>query len=265
MKTQLTARLLALMFTLAAIVPAAAAEWGSLKGRLVFDGDPGKPAAINVNKDGEYCGKHDLKDESITVGEKGGLTNAFVYLYVKKNGKVAIHPGLQKVGDKPAVLDNKGCRFEPRALLVRTSQPLEIRNSETDPSIGHNTNALTLFANPSFNNLIPQGQPFIVKFQKREARPAEFACNIHPWMKSYVLISDHPYMAVTGRDGSFEIKDLPAGRHEFNFWHEAVGNLKNLSVGGAKTSRKGRGKLKIPAGKTLDLGDVKVPAKLFGK
>ena len=45
-------------------------------------------------------------------------------------------------------------------------------------------------------------------------------CNIHPWMKAYILSLDHPYMAVTGEDGTFEIKNMPAGQHEFQFWHE---------------------------------------------
>jgi len=84
-------------------------------------------------------------------------------------------------------------------------------------------------------------------------------------MKSYILIRDNPYMAVSGADGSFEIKNIPAGKHEFIFWQEAVGNLRKLEVGDTKTSRKGRAKLVIPAGKTLDLGAIQVSAKVMGK
>ena len=102
-------------------------------------------------------------------------------------------------------------------------------------------------------------------FEKTEPYPAEVACNVHPWMKSYLLIRDNPYMAKTGKDGSFEIKNLPAGKLEFIFWHESKGVLRSVAVGDTKTDRKGRAKLTIPAGETLDLGDIKVSAKALGK
>jgi len=254
---------LAILLISAMSASADGADWGSLKGRLVFDGDLDKPATINVNKDVEYCSKYELVDETIVVGEKSGLTNAFVYLYVKKGKSVDVHPDLEKPSEEAALLDNKGCRFEPRALVVRTGQTFEIRNS--DEGIGHNTNAAMLLANPKFNQQVTAGSPLLKVFEKTESYPSEVACNVHPWMKSFVLIRNNPYATVTGEDGSFEIKNLPAGKHEFIFWHEAKGNLKSLSLGGTKTSRKGRAKLKISAGETLDLGDVKVSAKVLGK
>ena len=45
-------------------------------------------------------------------------------------------------------------------------------------------------------------------------------CDLHPWMTAYQLPLDHPYGVVTAEDGSFEISNLPAGRHEFTIWHE---------------------------------------------
>jgi len=238
-----------------------AQEWGSLTGRLVVDGKVGDPAAISVNKDPEYCGQHKLVEETVVVGKEGGLTNAFVYLYLKRGQTVSVHPDLESIPTEPAVLDNKGCRFEPHALLVRMGQPFEVHNS--DPGIGHNTNA-TFFANLPFNEMVSNDSPITKTFEKTETYPASFSCNVHTWMKAYVLIRNNPYMAITGEDGSFEIKNIPAGEHEFIFWHESMGNLKNVSLGSSgKTSRRGRAKLKIPTGGTLELGDIKIaPANL---
>ena len=78
-----------------------------------------------------------------------------------------------------------------------------------------------------------------------------------------MLVQDHPYMAVSGEDGTFEIKNIPAGKHEFQFWHEAPGYLKNLKFKGGTTDRQGRAELTIAAGQTLDLGDIKVPASVL--
>ncbi|MEM8945615.1 MAG: hypothetical protein AAGD11_10570 [Planctomycetota bacterium] len=249
------------LLMLAASSPVVAADWGSLKGRLVFDGDAGTPEAINVNKDVEFCSKHKPVDERLTVGDDGGLSNVFVYLYVKKGKSVPVHPDMESPSEEAAVLDNNGCRFEPHAMTVRVGQEMQIKNSDT---IAHNTNAGALLSNPSFNNTVPQNEPLSKVFEKTESYPSEFACNIHPWMKSYVLIRNNPYMAVTDSAGNFEIKNLPAGKHEFIFWHGPNGNIKSLKVGGTKTSRKGRAKLQIPAGDTLDLGEVKVSGKALG-
>lgn len=252
--------ILAVFAIAASATGASAADWGTLKGRLVVDGAVPEPAAVNVNKDTEYCGQHTLVDETIVPGKNGGLPNAFVYLYTKRGQTVPIHPDLEEASET-VVLDNKGCRFEPHALLVRTSQPFEVHNS--DPGIGHNTNA-QLLSNPAFNQTVSNDAPLKVTFEKSEAYPANVSCNVHPWMKAHLLIRDNPYMAVTGEDGSFEIDNIPAGPHEFIFWHESVGNLKNVALGSeGKTDRRGRGKLKIPASDTLDLGEIKLtPANL---
>lgn len=240
---------------------ATAVEWGTIKGRLVLDGTAPAPAAITVNKDPEFCGQHNLIDETIVPGENGGLPNAFVFLYTKRGQKLEIHPDLAEAA-AVVVLDNKGCRFEPHALVVRTGQPFEVHNS--DPGIGHNTNVATL-SNPSFNETVPNDAPLKKSFANPEAYPVTVACNMHPWMKAHLLIRDNPYMAVTAPDGTFEIANVPAGTHEFIFWHESAGNLKNVKLGAAgKTDRKGRAKLKLAAGETLDLGDVIIPAAALG-
>jgi hypothetical protein len=82
-------------------------------------------------------------------------------------------------------------------------------------------------------------------------------------MHGVLVVQDHPYMAASADDGTFEIKNIPAGEHEFQFWHEAPGYLKNLKFQGGSTDRRGRAKLTIPAGGTLDLGDIKVPASVL--
>ena len=254
----------ALLLTVSAMaVSARGADWGSLTGRLVYDGDAGKPKAINVTKDVEFCGKHTLVDEQLVVGDDGGLANVFVYLYLKRGKSVDVHSDYDKVAEKPVVLDNKGCRFEPHALLVYTRQPLEIHNS--DKGIGHNTNATALMKNPKFNDLISNDTPLIKNFKKSEAYPSPFACNVHPWMGAHVLIRENPYMAISGTDGSFEIKNIPAGKREFRFWHEADDNMGNLKVGSDKTNRKGLLKVTIPAGDTLDLGEIKVSPSVLGQ
>ncbi len=236
-----------------------AADWGSLKGKFVVDGSVGEPVKINVTKDPETCGNHNLVDESVVVGDGGALENAVVFLYSRK--PVDVHPDFAEGAKDPVVLDNKVCRFEPHVLAVRTGQPVQIANS--DP-IGHNTNA-ALAVNPAFNQMITTGTPVSLTLAKAEPIPAPVACNIHPWMKGYVVVREDPYVAISNDKGEFEIKNIPVGTHEFVFWHEAKGNMKNMALKAGKTDRRGRSKLKITAGETLDLGEIKVPAAAVGK
>lgn len=237
------------------------AGWGTLKGKFVFKGDA-QPVELNITKDVEFCSKHDLVDESVVVGDNGTLSNVFVFLYTKRGAKVDVHPDYEEADLKPAVLDNQGCQFEPRAMTVWTKQSLEIRNS--DDGIGHNTNA-TLRKNPKFNETITNDKPITKQFDKSEPGPAPFACNVHPWMSALVLIRDNPYMAVSNAKGEFEIKNLPAGEHEFVFFHETPGYMKNLPVGKEKADRKGRVEIEIADGKTVDLGEIVVSEKILGR
>jgi plastocyanin len=238
------------------IVPTASAEgWGSIKGRFVVDGTPPKLTPLVVNKD-QYCINKMPKNDSVVIGKDHALVNAVVYLRLPLGATVDVNPEYAAELKKPAVLDNKGCSFSPHILTVRKGQELKIVNS--DP-VSHNTNITLL----SFNPIVPAGTSRSVEVTTDRSLPTPVQCNIHTWMKGYLLAQDHPYMAVSGEDGTFEIKDIPAGKHEFQFWHEAPGYLKNLKFKGGTTDRRGRAKITIVAGKTIDLGDITVPASML--
>ncbi len=237
---------------------ASAQEWGTLKGKFVFDGKPPTPKAINVTKE-PACEAHNLVDESVVVGDDGGLANVVVYLYLGRGKKVsAVHPDYEKTAGDKVVLSNENCRFEPHVALLRTSQTLEIKNAD---AFGHNTK-LSGFNNSGFNKIVAAGTSQDEKLTKVESGPIKFSCNIHPWMNGYVLVRDNPYMAVSAEDGTFEIKNLPVGKHEFQFWQESAGRLKGVKFDGGKASSKGRAKIEIKPGDN-DIGEIKVSKSLF--
>jgi hypothetical protein len=77
-------------------------------------------------------------------------------------------------------------------------------------------------------------------------------------MRAYLLALDHPYAAVTGQDGRFEIKNVPAGEHEYQFWHEKNGYMKGVRTKAGVTDERGRIKIDIRRDETVDLGDLMV-------
>ncbi len=45
-------------------------------------------------------------------------------------------------------------------------------------------------------------------------------CNPHPDEAASLLVFDHPYAAVSGADGTFTIRNVPAGSHDVWIWHD---------------------------------------------
>ncbi len=238
---------------------AVADEWGTIKGRFLFGGDAPAAAELKADKDVEVCGKHKLVNEELAVGADKGIAN--VVVFVRDKG-VKVHPDAA-AGAKSAkvVLDNKDCRFSPHVVVVQTGQPLVIKNSDT---VGHNSNVATL-KNPPSNSLIPAGGESSIPFASEEAIPAQVTCNIHPWMKAWVVVRPNPYATVSAADGTFEIKNVPAGEVELQLWHEKAGYIGEISVGGkSEKISKGRRKVKVEAAGT-NLGDMVLAPGLFQK
>jgi hypothetical protein len=230
--------------------------WASLKGRFTFAGTPGEPKALVVDKDLEVCGKSaKLFDRSLRVDPSSkGLAD--VVVFVRKSSRVK-----NPVPDTQLVFDQKNCEFLAPVFAARVGQPVDVRNSDT---VGHNTN----IDGTSFNQLIPAGQGTTYKPDSEMGAPKTVTCNIHPWMKAYVIFRKDGYVAVSAADGSFEIADLPAGEPlEFQVWHaRSTGSGGGVAVErpDLKWNPKGRFVITLQPDETKDLGTLEVPAAVLG-
>ena len=79
---------------------------------------------------------------------------------------------------------------------------------------------------------------------------------MHDWMRGRILVRHEPYNVITNADGTFEIKNIPAGKHEFQFWQTKY--LKLYKDGKEITGRRGVIKIEIKDGETLDLGKLEM-------
>ncbi len=237
----------------------ASAQWGDLKMKFVVNGKAPVMKPLMATKDPAVCANPKnpkLLEETFVVGNDGGIQNVLIYLVPDTKTKLKIHPDYEVSAKDTVVLDNVKCRFEPHVLTVRVGQTFELKSS--DP-VGHNSNVAFTTNNPINPTLPPLGT-FKVKpadLTKPERRATPVSCSIHPWMTAWVMVQDHPYMAVSDADGVVEIKNLPVGKHTFQLWQERDGYLN--PTGSAKFV-KGKAEIEIKAGMN-DLKELKVKPK----
>ena len=202
---------------------------GSVTGVISFTGTPPAPRKIDTSAD-PVCGQKNpnlVADDTIVTD--GKLANTFIYV---KEGTVE---GGKKITDyawstptTAAQLDQNGCHYAPHVMGVQVNQKISITNSDATQHNVHPTPKL----NPEWNQTQANGAPPIEKSFARPEVLIPVKCNQHPWMKAYVGVMRHPFFAVSGKDGAFEIKGLPPGTYTVVAWREggANGTEKNMQV-----------------------------------
>lgn len=198
-------------------------DTGIVKGKVTYKGENApKRTKIQMDADAACAKMHEKAvgtENFIMDKETKALQNVIVYLKEGAGGKKF---------DPPAtgmVIDQVGCMYSPHVMTMQVGQKLTIRNSD---DTSHNIHSLSE-KNTPFNfaqakkglerdETFKQGEIFKVK------------CDVHPWMSAYIGVFDHPFHAVTGKDGTYEIKGLPAGKYTIVAWHEEFGEAATAEV-----------------------------------
>ena len=201
---------------------------GNVTGKVTLDGAAPKNEPIKMNSD-QVCMREASgaqAQETFVVGDGGTLQNVFVYV------KEGLGDRQFDTPTEAVKLDQDGCRYHPHVFGIRVGQPLEIINSDATL---HNIHALPK-ANQEFNTGQPvQGMKYTHSFTAKEVM-VPFKCDVHGWMNAYAGVLDHPYFAITGNNGTFELKTLPAGNYVIEAWHEKLGaQTQNVTVGEKET------------------------------
>jgi hypothetical protein len=236
--------------------------WCHIRGRVVYDGDAA-PKRVAIAGAGGV-----LTEDWVVEGKHRGVQNVIVWLAqeptkeqwerLKSSGSnrlrefpsfpaEAIHPTLPARTDVTIVLPDTPSAFAPHVAAVRAGSSVVFQNlgrgAETVKWESLNNGA----GNRALNAL--NGQVTLNKVAS-ERFPMSFGSAISPWLRAYVRVFDHPYFAVTGADGRFDIRCAPKGDLRLFVWQEAAG-FRNRAEG-----RFGE-PVKAPSGR-LDLGDLKI-------
>lgn len=189
----------------------AVTDGGTIKGKVTFPGTPPGKKRIIPTKDREVCGSDPREVDQIIVGSDKSVQDAIVYLKQVPKGKAWEKPA------KTPEIDNVKCDFKPHVQVVQAGD-FEIVN--TDPVL-HNTHGF-YGKQTAFNVALPnQGQ----RIKKALPKPGlvRVECDAHGWMLGWVYVADSPYYAISAKDGTFTLANVPPGSYSLVAWQEYTG------------------------------------------
>ena len=199
-------------------------EGATIRGVVKFDGAVPKLPALQITKYKEIC--KDVPNETLSIGPGQGIRFAVVTLEGITKGKAV---------EKEIVheLDNINCRFTPHVQAASIGQFVLFKNS--DPIL-HTAHAVFTNQQPQFNVGLYPGRtsrkPLIT------AGLFNIRCEVHPWMAAYIMVTEHPYHAVSDIYGEYELSEVPAGVYQLRVWHETLGTQeKRIEVKPAMTQK----------------------------
>jgi hypothetical protein len=191
---------------------------GSITGTVKLSGTAPHMKGIDMSKD-PYCVKqhqnNPAKMENVVVGSSGGLQNVVLYISEGLTGNEA-----SAVPSQEPTVDQHNCMYVPHVLAVDVNQKFKVTTADQTT---HNIHPLPApgSGNIGWNKSQPTGAPPIETSWKAPEM-ISVKCNIHPWMHGWHAVVKGPY-AVTDENGSYTIKNVPAGSYTVTAWQEEYG------------------------------------------
>lgn len=193
---------------------------GDITGTITLKGTPPAEKEITPLKQDPTCGK--LHSETPkTKFYAVGANNALADVVVSIKGITGKSAGASAA---PAVLDQKGCEYIPAILAVQTGQKINVKNS--DPVL-HNVHAQPDAKSGNKEQNVAQlaGAPDLSFTFSKPEQFMKFKCDVHPWMFAWISVFDHPYFAVSAKDGTFKIANVPPGKYVVEAAHRKAGTV----------------------------------------
>ena len=208
-----------------AVTPLDPATTGTITGTVLYSGAPPPEGVLRFAGDPTCAAVHPGK---VTAGDAlvrdGRVEAAFVYIQKGLEGRVFELP------KQPVIIDQQGCLYVPHVVGAETGQEIQFLNSDATL---HNVHLQPENSSGVNFGMAVRGARRSIRIGKSEVM-VKVRCDVHPWMRAFLGVLDHPYFAVSSRDGSFRLANVPAGKYTLAVWHERFGVRSTEVVVGAR-------------------------------
>lgn len=190
------------------------ANGGTISGTVVRSDSGSYLERLSIQRDQAVCG--DSHSNPSDPGSKG-VRGCVVWLEGIREGKAFGY-------EKSPKLEQRGCEFLPHVQIVEPGATMLVTNE--DDAL-HNYH-VTLGTETVTNEAQPEGSPARELIISKKGLH-KVACDVHPWMKAFIMAAEHPYFAVSDADGKFRFTDVPPGQYTLKVWRDdwRVEELKN--------------------------------------
>jgi plastocyanin len=197
---------------------------GTVVGVIRFTGMTPEPLTVTVSDGSTF------KHSDLVVDPKSrGLRDVVAILEDA--------PAQAKIKDaRPVLVDQVDWVFKPRVVVVQHGRPVRFDNSD---AFNHSVMAISTVKENQFNSVAAPGMPVIHTFEPQK-RPVTIGCALHPWMRAWVFVVEHPWAVVSDAQGKFRIEQVPPGKYKLLLVHP-------------DTNLRERRSIEVEAGQTVDL------------
>lgn len=116
------------------------------------------------------------------------------------------------ISGKPVELEQIDKEFKPNVTIIQRGGKVMFPNRD---SVSHHVYSFS------------EAKKFELPLYTGVSRPIVFentgvitlGCNIHDWMKAYIVVVDTPFFGLSDEKGGVVIKDLPVGSWRLEVWH----------------------------------------------
>ncbi len=182
---------------------------GSIAATVNFNGEPPQPETYDASGNPE-CGVDQIESRSVVDNDNGTLKNAVVAV---KSAPSSIDQSTEEL-----TIKQNNCMYHPHVATAKIGQTVQVGDEDTGM---HNVRGATKSGRQLFNLTTFKGQT--KDFTLENTGVISLQCDVHPWMQSWLYVTEHGAASVTGDQGNASLNNLPTGKYTLEFWHEKYG------------------------------------------
>lgn len=200
---------------------------GAIVGRVTLESpSPGDTTYTAPDSAAAFCGAS--RRVPLVYGRGDYVGDVVVWLADARSGK-------RLPVERRYELTNSDCALDPRVQAAVEGGMLNVRNADRS---AHRTifllggDTVSSVRETEGGQVVPTGKPLLHRGLVRAYSDR------YPWSRAWIRVFDHPYFAVTNRDGIFTIDSVPPGDYTLKMWEPRLGvRERKVHVDSARDSK----------------------------